>query len=91
MQRTLKFTTPVNDQRHLHGHLLVTFTLSGSDIELQRIEYEEAYRTSKRAEITWMIQEHAPALFQTLEAMAADLVATNRIPAKGQKIREEDI
>jgi hypothetical protein len=91
MQRTLKFTTPVNDQRHLHGHLLVTFSLSGSDIEITKVDYEEAYRTHKRADITWLIQEHAPALFKTLEAMAIDLVETDQVPPTGQKIRRDGL
>lgn len=72
---TQKFETPINQGRHLHGTLTVDFTIEGEEVDIIRVIYKRAYTSNNKADVTFLLQEHAPKLFDELEEMARDYMA----------------
>jgi hypothetical protein len=92
MTRKLKFETPINVGKHLHGTLLVKFLTDDDQqdpqIEIDQIIYSQAHRTNNRADITYLVREHATLLYYTLKSMAKNLLVTEDQPKGRHKIME---
>jgi hypothetical protein len=78
------FETPVNDGRTLHGKLLVTYHTKTTDqqqeITLETVRYQPAGNPAVKVDITYLIQEHADYLWQSLLDMARNNAAN--LPTK---------
>lgn len=92
MTRKLKFETPINETNYLHGTLLVKFRTDDDEqnpeIEIDEIIYTQAHASNKKADITYLVKEHAAYLYDRLKAMAENLLATEGHAERRPKMME---
>jgi len=66
----LEFTTPINQGASLHGTLTVHYQGNGQHITITRVTYTQAYHSTNKADVTYLVQQYAPVLWRRLMDMA---------------------
>jgi hypothetical protein len=69
------FDTPINDGKRLHGMLTVSGLADGRDIEIEKIIYKQQSNPNMKTDITYLVEEFSPVLYDQLLDMAENDVA----------------